>query len=1159
MSFLLVQPMLVLAAQPTDQLSGIKRDQKIADFRAANVYSDAQGNIIGAKFFHIPTGSPVFVLQIETVPQVFLWIDEPSGSDKGLAHSLEHLVYGKGVKGRYARLLTDMKLGSNTAFTQRDYNAYHFYSGGSTDDLLEQLRAWMDTLFHPDFTDVEAEREFYSFGTIVDPGTGKKTLAEKGTVYNEMNARSGLYTYYYELRKQVYGPQSPLGFDSGGVPAAMRGVTPADIREFHAKYYSLGPQTGFIFALAPKNDAFLFLRKLSRELRTFTVPRRAQSPISPGEPKYPILSASGTEIGIYPFPRKSPQDPGEIFLGWKPQKAESLADLYLLELLVEALGEGEQSLLHKALIDRKTRVVESGATSVSASLSTDDGSWFPALELWVEGIQGNRITPDLIEQLRTQVKKSLAEIAAYPAHSPQLLAFNQLVASHDKSNYRFETIWIRNAPQFGLRQTSSFWKERLEFLELDPAFNRSLSQERVEQVIRERLASGENIWAAAIQKFRLLETPYATASKPSPELLERQETERQERVAAKIKQLMQHYHTNDDQQALTAFEEDEQAKTKEVEAIEARVPRPKFMSNPPMTPDEGIHYQQSNLLELPVITTTFDRPPTIDVGLNFDLRHVPRKYYKYLPLLPRFIDGVGLKEGERTLSYSEVLEQLERDIYQFSIAYETNPLSRRADLSVRASAANEEEFRTALSWMGRLLQFNDLNLSNLDRLRDIVDRAVTADDFFTRQAEEFWISDLERAFRYQHDALYLALRSHYTQAHWRSRMKWMLHKPVPSAEIDGLGAFASQTLSSWDQDKPSREGILQKLQALNRTGLEGELVEYWKKNLPAFPEGELVGGLRQLAAEVQEDLKTGPQRTIEEIKDLQRLVIDRAGLHLDLNLSEAALKEIKPDLLKFLQSISVQRHDALFADAEDTPAVAKLRQRYPDFQGAFPYYVGLVNLDGVSGNTVFTAQFPGYSDLDRQSLLEFLGSQVRGGGGPESLYMKTWEAGLAYGNGIRAYPESKIIRYYADRTPSIPALVELVNSLCGNLGSVGNDSILDYVFAQAFSYSRAMLTFSQRGAAMAADLRDGRNPEQVRHFREGLLKLKQDPNLLEETIKASLDAAGLVLLKQDYQEKQKVAQSIFFMIGPENLLSQAEQKLSIPELLRMWPSDYWIQ
>ena len=61
----------------------LKQDQVIADFRVANLYSDSEGSIVGAKFWHTPTGAPVYLLQIETVPQVFTWVDTPVDSNRG--------------------------------------------------------------------------------------------------------------------------------------------------------------------------------------------------------------------------------------------------------------------------------------------------------------------------------------------------------------------------------------------------------------------------------------------------------------------------------------------------------------------------------------------------------------------------------------------------------------------------------------------------------------------------------------------------------------------------------------------------------------------------------------------------------------------------------------------------------------------------------------------------------------------------------------------------------------------------------------------------------------------------------------------------------------------------------------------------------------------
>src|SRR5579864_5395878 len=105
--FAFLRPDGLTALQSTGDLSNLKNDERIADFRVANLFSDEDGGIVGAKFRHIPTGAPVYFLQIETVPQAYMWIDTPTDSSLGLPHSLEHLLAGKGTKGRYVSLLRD--------------------------------------------------------------------------------------------------------------------------------------------------------------------------------------------------------------------------------------------------------------------------------------------------------------------------------------------------------------------------------------------------------------------------------------------------------------------------------------------------------------------------------------------------------------------------------------------------------------------------------------------------------------------------------------------------------------------------------------------------------------------------------------------------------------------------------------------------------------------------------------------------------------------------------------------------------------------------------------------------------------------------------------------------------------------------------------------
>lgn len=1149
-----------MSAGPREQLSGLQRDQQLADFRVANLYCDQQGKIIGAKFWHVSTGAPIFLMQIETVPQVFMWIDTPDESNRGLPHSLEHLLAGKGTKGRYFTLLRDMRLSQSAPATDSDFNFYGLSSGTGMEGFFELFHALLDALYHPDFTDAEAEREFYHFGVATD-STKRKTLIEKGSVYDEMQINQGRYTYYYELNKRGLGERNPFAFDSGGVPNEMRGVTPDEIRRFHAKHYKLGSTTGFIFVIHPKENVFDFLRKISVELQPLAA-TGGQSPglrARPGEPKYPIHPSDRTDPQIYPFAGASDTAPGFVHFAWKPARANSLIELRLLQLFLRGFAEGEQSLLHKSIVDSTTRSIDSGATGVDSELFLKNSPDFPVAIMEISGIPGNRISAGQMEALRSLILTKIGEVSQYSDGSPALAAFNQLVESYARASRRSESVWIRNAPGFGSHDLKTDWKEYLESLEMDPSFTRSLSEEPVWQAIEEKLGSGKNIWREVIQQFHLLEIPYAAAAAPSPELLARLEKEKQERIKQKTEALMVQYQTNDEQEALSRFQQDELAKTKSIDALEAKVPRPRFTQHPPLTPDDDLRYKQFELEGVPVISTIFDSAPTIDLELSFDLQQIPREYYKYLPILPRCFDSLGLKKKEGSLTYSELFAEVQREIYEYSAGYDVSAQSKRAEFVIRLSVTNPLEFRQALALIKDMMQFNYLDLANADRLRDVIARRLTADDSYTKGSQ--WMINPAYSFRNQDDGLFLALNSHFTWAHWNDRMKWLLHKPVTPEEINDLGDFANGILSSIVIS--SKERIAQRLGTADSEGVKGELIEYWRRNLGSFAESELIEGLRQLAVEVQQDLRFGAERTIDDLKSLQAIVLNRRALHIDLTLAAAASDKIRPDLVNFLRSIPdrpVHTEDSSVGTAASTALIlARLKARNRLTTEDFPWYVGFVNPDGVTGSVIFYADFPDYSRLDHKSLIQVLASKLFAGHGPQSFYMKTREAGLAYSNSISSDPGLRLLWYYADRIPDIPSLVGLVNSMATRITELHDPFLVDYALRESFSLPRAMSTFSQRGRAIAHDIRDGNEPQKIRRFSEAILKLRRDPDLLSKITRVGIASIEPVLVGNEYKTEQRAARSIFFFVGPEKLLSDSESRLNMPKPLRAWPSDYWME
>ena len=1143
----------------TRDLAVLTPNQQIGDLRLSNLYSDVNGQIVGAKFWHYRSGAPIYLFQIETVPQVFMWVDTPAESNAGLAHSLEHLLASKGTKGRYVNLLKEMRLSRSAAATTDDFNLYSFSSGTGLLGFCEQFHAWLDALYKPDFTNLEAEREFYHFGTSLDPVSKTKSLIEQGTVYSEMQSGQGGYSYYFELNRRVFGKSSPFGFYGSGVPADMRQVKPPEIRRFYSDHYRLGPTTGFIFALSPNEDARKFLERISTELTKVTASVVSQGiPQVVIRPKYTIQPSEDTQIAIIPFASSGEGEPGEVRFGWKPVQARSQTELKLLQLLLRALGDGEKSLLHKGLIDSTTQEFDSGATNVESLVFLGDSPWFPAEFIGFSGIPGNKLSIKKIQELRSSITATIQGIAQYEDHSPGLAAFNRLVLSYAKAWHRSQNVRLKSAPRFGFGYETD-WKEYLEYLEMDPSFVRSISDEPSWKAVEKRMHSGENIWRDLIVHFKLLDVPYATASLPSPQLMRHEEDERQKRIADKLKELMNRYRTRSEEDALNRFEQEENAKTKEIDQIAARVPRASFTDSPPLTADDDIRYRQFQIHGVPTTAAFFPHAPTIDLGLSFDLRKVPRKYHKYLPIFPRCLDSIGLKSNGQITSYSDFRAQVQSELNDLLVNYDLNPVSHRAELRIQASTLTPTELRRALQLIERMFTLNNLDVGNLDRLRDVVERRRWEDDSFDKGDDDNWFVNPSRAFRYQNDPLYLALYSAFTRAHWDDRLMWLLHPQVQSEQIARLGAFADTVLSS--SSGLSGQALIDQLNKSKTNKLEGELVEYWQKNIPKFPPDQVLDGLRRLAREVQEDLATGPEKTIADLRELQRIAINRRALRIDLTLDRAELGEIEPALANFLNSILDSSDDPGPASGnppESNPVLDNVKRRYKLDTSDPPWYIGFEDSRGTTASMVFFADSAGYEHADHKSLVRQLASNMAAGAGPHTFYMKAQEDGLADGSSIYSDPRVRLLRFYAARTPDITALIQLVNSTAQTLSALRDPTLVDYALQETFPIPRSMATFTERGKGIASDIQDGIDPTVVRRFSQALLRLRGDPNLLSEITSNAMEAVCPVLIKTDCRAEQQESRSLFFFVGSERFLSDAERKLVLPKLLRAYPSDFWI-
>ena len=122
-----------LFAQTAPALSSIKQNEKLNGFTAASVYLIDAGQPMGGRFIHDKTGFTLDLLQIESVPQSYIWVNSLPLSNKGEPHTQEHLLITKGNKGRTLNTSEGMSLAFSNAFTNQTYTAYNFNTAAGGD------------------------------------------------------------------------------------------------------------------------------------------------------------------------------------------------------------------------------------------------------------------------------------------------------------------------------------------------------------------------------------------------------------------------------------------------------------------------------------------------------------------------------------------------------------------------------------------------------------------------------------------------------------------------------------------------------------------------------------------------------------------------------------------------------------------------------------------------------------------------------------------------------------------------------------------------------------------------------------------------------------------------------------------------------------------
>lgn len=1155
-------------------LESLKPNQVVHGFRTANLYDNGSGQAMGARFVSEKYGYIVDLVQIQSVPQAFYWIKTPITSSKGEPHACEHLLLGKGNRGRYVAALEDMALANSTAYTQQYRTCYHFNTTAGEDTFYKLYEAKLQALLHPDFTDEEIRREVCHIGVNVNPQSGEMSLDEKGTVYTEMvsSFERPWYHIYRAMNLMVYGPDHPLTDVSGGDPEVMRSMVPADMWKFHKATYHLS-NMGVIVSIPDDISIESFLKQTDAILNRCQ--DQADSEPLPGLLGYDFPAIHPAPEGtteLVGYPSDKAEDPGTFIVQWPADLDLDYLNEAALSLFLQTFGGGETSTLYDLFVNSETRKIDLGGDDVS--------SWFDddmkcAVGFDLSGVDNSNISEPMVDSVRSMIVTAIQKIHDLPAGSEELNKFNERARSHLEQQRKQVANNLNQPPMFGFRSgPAGAWLSMMRDLEKRDGFRKSLVYTDDFAYADSLLNLDKNVWTELIDQWQLLTIePYALGAAPSLDIIPASEAAKEARLASYVKDFEKEFGTQDAQLAIAKYKEKFDAKTAELEALASHDELPGFIDHPPMTLDDQLKYETETMPgNIPMVASTFENMTSSRLGLALNLDVIPESLLVYSSILPDLLTDIGVVKDGQVVKYDDMQEQLRNQVLNFGSYFAANPQTGRVEMVLYGDGGNRDEMFKVLDWMDASLNDPYLSVDNLPRLTDVIDQSLVRLRNRTKAPEEYWVQNPSTAYRMQENPLYMATNCFFTQTHNYQRLKWMLTEPGSEDQQQALRLFIDD-LAEQGKDKTREEltAMLSQYESteatagiLNLAGLTDEgrqiardVAQALKVTLGDIPDANLAGDWAYLCNETKEDLMVKPEAALAKFDGLMNLVRNAGNARMYMISNSADRAAAMPAINKLIAKLDAADAPVAQQYAEIERVAQRLASREPGAEK--PLYVGLVHEGTQNGVLMFSAKVAGEYDTTTDKVLDCLAGKLYGGGGPHGIFMNTWAAGLAYSNGYGFGQSSGRVSYYAERCPDVAETMRFVVNLLKD--AQDDPGLVDYAVAQVFGSSRAPSRYEQRGQAMAADLTDGFTPDKVRAYRERVLELRNDPKLYSELKDRMEQAYGPVLIGYGAPLSQS-QDGNFFLIGPEKQFKSLENyiaQVESPEPVhRLYPRDFWL-
>ncbi|HTL38664.1 MAG TPA: hypothetical protein VL326_36285, partial [Kofleriaceae bacterium] len=901
-------------------LDALTEGAKVRGFTAVELYLDDADKPLGARFKHDATGFTFDYLRIETAPQGYIWANSFPTSDKGEPHTQEHLLLGKGDRGRKLGSFEAMALAESSAFTDQWRTAYHFHTVAGPSVFWPVFEDQLDALLNPDYTDEEIRREVRNFG-VDKADDGTLHLEEKGTVYNEMvrTYESPEVNLWREAGHLVYGPTHPLVLDSGGEPSAIRTMTPQDIRKFHEAAYHLA-NMGMIAAFPSSMPLASVLDETSKIL--VKEAGRKGKVMSEADLPKPSPAPAGT-VKVVDYPYATATNPGPMMLAWPASRDLDDTERVLMGLFLDSFAGDESTTLYKKLIDSKTRTMDLGASDVWSYTKTDQGQ---PVYIGLAGVKADKLDAKTVTDVRTLVMAELERIAKLPEGDPELVAFNERVQSRVIDLRRQYAKFLDTPPGFGVRGTGSGWNDHLHQLSKSKGFKKSLTLRPALAQVEQILAGKGNPWRDRLKTWGLLDTPFGIAAKPSPDLRKQLDDERKARADAELARLQKQYATKDAASTLAKYEADYDAETKSMEAAQAANQLPPLVDSPPMTLDDSLKYETDSVGAVPRFTATFDAMVSSRVQLAFRIGDIAEKDQLFLAALPSLLSDSGVIENGKPIAADEMKERQRKEILELSVYYTDNPKTGRIELVAAGAGNGAGETKAAIGWLQRVLLAPDWRPENLARLRDVIDQRLTGVRQRMLGAEEGWVDNPRDAWRVG-TSLYGHTTSFLTRAHDLHRIRWMLADPGDAAATKDAVKFlkgleAAKTLKRDElaalADALAKGTTPKDARLATHTAAAGKLSAKAKplavmagKDLAAvlsdLPDSSLAADWTYLCKQMAADLQVGAPAALARLEAVRKAVVGQGGARIVEVGSKANQQTIAPDVERLVGAIPASK------------------------------------------------------------------------------------------------------------------------------------------------------------------------------------------------------------------------------------------------------------